>query len=70
MKIVYKEPSIIDKINDAISHAKYNNKEIDCIELSATELSEYCELSGYAFSKNCGYTYKHYRIKYDWSSYR
>ena len=64
MKVVYREPTIIDKINDVISHAKYNDKDIDCIELTEPELLEFCSYAGTAFSKGCGYTYKHYKIRY------
>jgi hypothetical protein len=70
MKIEYKSPSIIDRIEEAIEQSKKDNKRIECIRLSAPELFEFCEVSGYAFTKESGYTYKHYKVAYDWGSYR
>jgi hypothetical protein len=70
MKIVYKKPSILAKLDEAIELAIREKKQIQSIELTATELSEFCEASGYAFAKGCGYTYKHVPITYDWGSYR
>ena len=67
MKIEYKKPNIIDRIDEAIAQAKL---PIECIRLSAPELSEFCEAKGMAFSKECEYTYKEYRVAYDWGSYR
>lgn len=67
MKINYKEPTIIDKLEEAIQQARSDNKTIETIELNDAELKEFCEIGGYAFSKQCGYTYKHLRLKYDWN---
>ena len=67
MKIEYLEPTIFNRIDEAIAQA---TKPIKAIRLSAPELAEFCELKGMAFSKECEYTYKQYRVAYDWGSYR
>ena len=65
MKIEYTEPTVVDRIEEAIAQAKKENKQIDCIRLSAPELAEFCEIGGQAFSKGCRYTYKDYSVAYD-----
>ncbi len=66
MKIDYKEPTVIDRIDQAIARALENQQTIDTIRLSATELEEFCQAEGKAFSKECGYRYKGFRVAYDW----
>ena len=68
MKIDYKEPTVIDRIDQAIARAVENQQAIDTIRLSATELDEFCHLEGKALSKECGYRYKGFRVAYDWGS--
>lgn len=70
MKIDYREPTVIDRIDQAIAQAVENEQTIDCIRLSATELDEFCHLEGKAFSKECGYYYKGFKVAYDWGSYK
>lgn len=70
MKIEYAEPTMQARIDQAIAQARTEGRDIECIRLSAPELSRFCDEGGLAFDKNCTYTYKHYRIAYDWGSYR
>lgn len=69
MRIEYKPPSIIDKLDAAITEAQTNNQRIDNIRLSAQELKEFCDITGMAYSKQCRYTYKHLIIAYDWGEF-
>ena len=70
MKIQYKEPTIIDKLDEALDLAREQNRPIEKIELNKAELEEFCELGGFAYSEMCGYTYKHVRLSYDWGRYK
>ena len=66
MKIDYKEPTVIDRIDQAIARAVENQQTIDTIRLTAQELEEFCQAEGKAFSKEYGYRYKGFRVAYDW----
>lgn len=70
MKIDYKEPTVITRIDQAITQALQNEVAIDCIRLSARELDEFCFLQEKAFSKECNYYYRGFKVAYDWGSYR
>ncbi len=70
MKVNYKPPSIIDKLDTAIEESMQNKKRISSVELTKEELEEFCNAFGYAYAEGCGYTYKHIHIKYDWGRYK
>jgi hypothetical protein len=70
VKIDYKEPTVIDRIDQAIAQALENEQAIDTIRLSATELEEFCQAEGKAFGKEYGYRYRGFRVAYDWGSYK
>jgi len=67
MKVIYGEPTICERLDCIIADA---SKPIKEIRLTASELSEFCEETGYAFAKGAGYTHRGYRIAYDWGSYK
>jgi phosphoribulokinase len=67
MRIEYKNPNIIDRLDEAIEQAKKEGKRISNFRLSASELMDFCNTTGMAYSKQAHYTYKHYTIAYDWS---
>ena len=66
MRVEYKTPNIIDKLDAAIKEARAEGKRIDNIRLSTAELAEFCDITGMAYAKQCHYTYKHIVIAYDW----
>ena len=66
MKIHYKEPTVIDRIDQAIARALENQQAIDTIRLTAQELQEFCQAEGRAFGKEYFYHYKGFRVAYDW----
>lgn len=67
MRVEYKPPSIIDKLDAAIEEARAEGRRIDNIRLSTAELAEFCDINGVVHSKRCHYTYKHIIIAYDWN---
>lgn len=67
MRVEYRTPNIIDKLDEAIENASKEGKKIDNIRLSTAELGEFCETTGMAFNRQMRYTYKHYIIAYDWN---
>lgn len=67
LRIIHKKPTIIELLDEVI---KQSIKPIESIKLDESELRQFCDITGYAFSKQCGYTYKHYKITYDWESQR
>ena len=70
MRVEYAEPTVIDRIEEAIAQARVTDQRIGSIRLTEAELEEFCELSDRAVNKNCVYTYKHVRVAYDWVSDR
>lgn len=68
MKIEYAEPTVVDRIEEAIEQAKAVGQRIKTIRLTAPELEEFCDIGEKAFNKQCVYTYKDYRVAYDWDS--
>lgn len=66
MKIEYREPDIVTRIDQAIAQAQLDEQSIDCIRLSRAELEEFCHLQGRAFSKESAYYYQGFRVAYDW----
>ena len=66
MKIDYKDPDVVTRIDQAIAQALLDEQSIDCIRLSRAELEEFCHLQGRAFSKESSYRYKGFRVAYDW----
>ena len=68
MKIKYQEPTIVDRLEAAIEQARAEGRRIERFELTEPELTEFCQLGNLAYSKGCGYTYKHLKISYDGSS--
>ena len=65
MKAIYREFTIREELDALIANAKMPLLEI---RLTADELKRFCEETGYAFSKGCGYTHRGYNVLYDWSS--
>jgi hypothetical protein len=66
VKIHYKEPTVKERIDQAIARALENQQTIDTIRLTAQELEEFCQLEGRAFSKEYGYRYRGFKVAYDW----
>lgn len=66
MKIDYKDPDIVTRIDQAIAQALLDEQAIDCIRLSQAELEEFCHLQGNAFGKEYGYRYRGFKVAYDW----
>ena len=68
MRVEYREPNIFDRLDAAIEEARVQGKRIDNIRLSASELMDFCNTTGMAYTKQTHYTYKHIIIAYDWNS--
>jgi hypothetical protein len=66
MKIDYKDPDVVTRIDQAIAQALLDEQAIDCIRLSQQELEEFCQLQGRAFGKEYSYCYRGFRVAYDW----
>ena len=65
MKIEYSEPTVVDRIEEAIEQARAEGQRIKTIRLTAPELEEFCDIGGKAFNKQCVYTYKDLRVEFD-----
>ena len=67
MKVIYEEPTISQQLDKLIAEA---TKPIKEFRLTAPELSLLCDECGYHFDKKMAYSYKQYKVFYDWGSYR
>ena len=65
MKAIYGELTICQQLDNLIADA---SQPIQQIQLTAPELSKFCEETGYAFQKGARYTHRGYWITYDWDS--
>lgn len=65
VKVLYQEPTVLDRIDEAIAQAQVIDQRIKSIRLTEPELDEFCELNDKAFNKNCVYTYKNVRVEFD-----